>query len=46
MATGSSIKKCDCNHKFQDSEYGYKMRVMNATKTGEYKCTVCGKKHK
>jgi hypothetical protein len=40
-----TIKKCDCEHKFQDERYGKNMRVHNIyTKdSGGYRCTVCGK---
>ena len=42
------IKKCLCEHKYQDKKYGEKMRVANPTKTvigtkRIYRCTVCGK---
>jgi hypothetical protein len=42
------IKRCVCQHRFQDKRYGDKMRVKNpvAKKQGfpqEYRCTVCGK---
>ena len=37
------IKKCTCNHDFQDKRYGKAKRVMNkCAKPGEYRCTVCG----
>lgn len=46
----SKIKRCDCKHEFQDKKYGNGMRVMNPTgkgdKSGDYRCTVCGKIHR
>lgn len=37
------LKKCNCDHTFQDNLYGNKMRVCNETvKDGEARCTVCG----
>lgn len=39
------IRKCTCNHEFQDNEYGKGMRLFTVgDKSGEAKCTVCGKK--
>jgi hypothetical protein len=41
------ILKCKCDNKFQDKEYGEKMRVFNPlmkktpTSAQEYRCTVC-----
>lgn len=37
-------------HPFQDSQYGYKIRVLNETKKGtqnakEYSCTACGNRY-
>lgn len=29
-------------HKFQDSRYGKKRRVMNRTRAKGWRCTVCG----
>jgi hypothetical protein len=38
----TTIKKCSCEHTFQDSEYGSKMRVMNSCRGGtDVRCTVC-----
>lgn len=40
------IKKCTCEHKYQDKKYGKKKRVHNkmADSTPQkYRCTVCGK---
>ena len=44
----SAIKKCNCEHKYQDEKYGKGMRVMNELKSKqgvpqEYRCTVCGR---
>jgi len=39
--TGKIIK-CTCNHAYQDELYGYRNRVANDMRTGQYKCTVCG----
>jgi hypothetical protein len=39
-----AIKKCTCDHKFQDERYGKKNRVMNKTAKVNptvYRCTVC-----
>lgn len=43
------IKKCKCDHEFQDARYGHRMRVHNK-KAGKdarspqvYVCTVCGR---
>ena len=43
MAT--SIKRCTCTHTVQDELYGKGMRVMNTTKEGALRCTVCSSKH-
>lgn len=44
-----SVKKCSCEHKFQDKEYGFSNRVMNELKksgtTLKFRCTVCSKVH-
>ena len=43
------IKKCTCEHKYQDKRYGKWLRVHNPTRDsrgtgiGGYRCTVCGK---
>lgn len=40
------VKKCDCEHKYQDKKYGPGMRVMNPmTKTDGVRCTVCAREH-
>ena len=43
----SQIKKCTCEHKYQDQQYGSGNRVFNPkTKDGRlsgYACSVCGK---
>ena len=39
----STIKKCTCEHKYQDKKYGFKKRVMNEVAENRgYRCTVCG----
>ena len=39
----TKIKKCTCNHAYQDERYGKGMRLHNETgKDGEWRCTVCG----
>ena len=38
----TEIKKCVCDHPYQDKKYGHKKRVANKT-TNSYRCTVCGK---
>jgi len=47
MAT--TIKKCDCKHKYQDKKYGEGNRVHNTksiVKSGKNaKCTVCEKEN-
>ena len=41
-----TIKKCDCNSKYQDDLYGKGNRVYNlAEKSAKGTCTVCGKKN-
>jgi hypothetical protein len=41
------VKKCNCNHEFQDKTYGKGMRVMNLDfKKVNATCTVCGTKVK
>jgi len=37
-----TIAKCTCTHAYQDSIYGYGNRLMNDTKSGQLRCTVCG----
>lgn len=37
------VKKCTCEHGFQDRQYGEKMRLHNVG-IQEVTCTVCGKK--
>lgn len=32
-----------CRHEFQDQKYGEGMRVVNLTKAGSRRCTVCDK---
>lgn len=37
--------KCNCNHDFQDMEYGSKLRVHTeggTTQSRKYRCTACG----
>ena len=43
----SIVKKCSCDHSYQDKKYGEKRRVFNPTlkqsMSGKtYRCTVCG----
>jgi hypothetical protein len=35
------IKKCKCNHDYQDKRYGKKMRVHNKKADGGFVCTIC-----
>ena len=38
------IKKCTCDHKYQDERYGKGERVHNELEGAkEYRCTVCEK---
>ena len=36
------IGTCKCTSPFQDKQYGKGQRVLNSTKDGEARCTVCG----
>jgi hypothetical protein len=36
------VRKCFCNHEFQDKRYGKGKRWFNKTNNG-YRCTVCGR---
>ena len=40
------IRKCTCEHKYQDEVYGKKNRIHNEMNPKEvpqkYRCTVCG----
>lgn len=43
-----AIKECDCQHEFQDEEYGQQNRVHNFAPKGYHgragwRCTVCSK---
>ena len=44
VAADATIRRCKCNHEFQDKTYGSKMRVMTPG-TKNYSCTVCNTKH-
>jgi len=37
------IGKCYCRNEYQDKKYGQGIRVMNRTKNGKVRCTVCGR---
>jgi hypothetical protein len=37
----SKIVKCTCNSSFQDGQYGFRNRMANEMKSGQYRCTVC-----
>lgn len=42
----TTIKRCDCDHKFQDKRHGKGFRVhnyINGMKSSNWRCTVCGK---
>lgn len=42
---GTSVKTCNCDHKYQDKKYGNKKRVFNLDESGKQgKCSVCGTK--
>lgn len=46
MAKTTKIVNCDCQHSFQDKEYGPGKRLANyATKNGRFRCTVCEREH-
>ena len=36
-----AIKKCSCNHEYQDEKYGKKLRVFNRKADGKFTCSVC-----
>jgi hypothetical protein len=43
----TKIKRCKCEHKFQDKQYGKHRRVHNYAEkvrggNGGWRCTVCG----
>ena len=38
----SSIRRCTCDHKFQDKRYGKGMRVHAIMANTNQRCTVCG----
>lgn len=41
------VVKCNCQHKFQDEEYGHSQRVANISQGNkEAICTVCGTTHR
>jgi len=43
-ATGFTLLLgCNCQHAFQDERYGRGIRVHNAAKEGNCRCTVCGR---
>ena len=42
---GTVIVKCNCEHEYQDKEYGKKSRVANLKQGFKATCTVCGKEH-
>lgn len=43
----TKIIKCTCKNDYQDEKYGKDNRVCNSTnKSGDYRCTVCGKINK
>jgi hypothetical protein len=37
----TKLVKCTCNNSFQDEAYGYRNRMANEMKSGQYRCTVC-----
>ena len=37
------IGRCFCKSEYQDKKYGQGIRVMNRTKNGKVRCTVCGR---
>ena len=44
---GTLVRKCTCDHTYQDKKYGAQMRVFNLTGKKEKgvmaRCTVCGR---
>lgn len=49
-ADDQRIRQCTCSHPFQDTEYGYGMRLHTwgprRDAGGSYMCTVCGQTRK
>lgn len=45
----TKVARCNCQHEFQDKQYGKGMRLMNVRDQQKHKnemiCTVCGAKH-
>lgn len=41
----SKIVKCNCTHFMQDEINGVGNRTANETRTGQFRCTVCGTLH-
>ena len=41
MADTCAILKCNCDHEFQDKEYGEGRRVHAKKMNGQWVCTVC-----
>lgn len=37
----TKLMKCTCNHAFQDEMYGYRNRMANEMRSGQYRCTSC-----
>lgn len=38
-----AIKRCECEHKYQDEVHGKGLRVHTKKVNGKYVCTVCRK---
>lgn len=50
-SASTAVKKCSCQHKFQDQRYGQGNRLMNPCKGPgasdvAYRCTVCNVEHR
>lgn len=42
VKSGTVLRRCKCEHAFQDSRYGKGMRVFNLSqKSSRVRCTVC-----
>jgi hypothetical protein len=42
VMSNTNLVRCNCASPFQDEIYGKGIRVANVTRTGQFRCTVCG----